>query len=670
MKDLLLHYGTLLCWAGALFYAGRFAADRLKEDGRLPALLAMAAVALPAGLLPFLLPPRGGYDNEHDLECLGAAFFTLKPELFRLYKEYSPLFTDGLADLLSGRSLEAVLWKNRLLPALSSCALFAALRRAGAGLAAAAGGTALVFLSFLSLLSASSFATTSGVMFVWSLSLLALADLHAAPEPDARRLAWVLATTVLVAGARFEFLPANFLLLAASLWSKPRARLRGLLRAPRLLLLLAGAALLAPWLARAAALSPERQLAGKYEPALNLASQLGDRNLAVLAGAGPAYPAPGGAPAAPPSKLGHALAWLFTLGALAAAAAGPLRRRGGLALAAALLAWCLYFASIYGPPDLYPLHFMRHQLFFFVPFALLAALGLRGAEEAASARPAAARAFPFALAALVAGYAALNVRAARSFDAELRTNDRELAFLAGARRDWPDACAALYPRYSRHTFRDAVLAKYFPGLPGPGKDFPPCLLKYASPEPFIFNDPAPPPLAQAPLLPGPAPAWREASFSHAFYTTFRPGAAEREETVAPVPLRIGFYPPGSQRDKAYLLSAAGLRAFSACDRAGARTLLRLAAEADPSCLNCAYFLALAGAALGQDPGASLSRIGKAAPAGPGPAHLELAAALRAGDAERAEAAIETLETANPGLFLGAPLKAGLRCGQLPPGPDK
>ena len=674
MTDLLLHYGTQLCWALALAGAGRFAAERRRDEpDRRAALLALAAVALPAALLPFLLPPRGGYDNEHDFECLGTVFFTLKPRLSLFFKEYSPLFTDGVTDLLSGRSLEAILWKNRLLPALSACALFGALRRLGASLAVAAAGTALLFLNFLSLLNASAFSTTSSIMFVWTLSLLALADAHAAPEPGAWRLAWTLSTTALVAGARFEFLPVNFLLLAAVIAAKPPEQRRALLRPARLLLLLAGACLLAAWISRSAALDPARQLVGAFGPARNLASELGSRNLSVLAGLRPAYPPPGGNMAPRPAAADHALAWLFVLACAACAFAAPARRRSNLLLAAPLLAWALYFSAIFWTPDFYPLHFMRHQLYFFTPFALLAALGLHGLEGAAARRPSAARAFPWLLAALTAAYAGLNARAALSYNGELRTNDRELAFLAGARRDWPAGCAAVYPRYSRLTTRDTVIAKYFPGLPERGGTAPGCLLKYASPESFVFTDPAPPKLAQAPLLPGPAPAWREAAFPHAFYTVFRAGrgAPPRIETTAPVPLRIGFYPPGSPRDRAYLLASAGLRAFGACDRDGAGSLLRAAAKEDPACLNCAYFAALGEAwrGRGREAGAALDRLRNESPGGLADAHLALAASLLAGDAS-AEAAVSDIETADPGFFLGARFRAGLRCGQLPSPPIK
>ncbi|MDP2865821.1 MAG: hypothetical protein Q8O90_06235, partial [Elusimicrobiota bacterium] len=175
MREYLLQYSVILSWAVSLLFLGKFAFDWWRcEPSRGNALLALTAIAVPAAIAAFLLPPRGGYDNNHDYLSLGTTFFTARPVVFPLFKEYSPLFTDGLADLLSGFSLRAVLWKNRLLPVLSLFIFFAGLRRLGAGLAASAGAAALLFLNFLSPLNASSFSTTSSNMFIWLLSLLAL----------------------------------------------------------------------------------------------------------------------------------------------------------------------------------------------------------------------------------------------------------------------------------------------------------------------------------------------------------------------------------------------------------------------------------------------------------------------------------------------------------------
>ena len=202
MREYLLQYSVIFSWAISLFFLCKFALDwRREEPSRGNALLALAAIALPAVLAAFLLPPRGGYDNNHDYLCLGTTFFTSRPLVFPLFKEYSPLFTDGLADLLSGFSLRAVLWKNRLLPVLSLFIFFTGLRRLGAGLAASAGAAALLFFNFLSPLNASSFSTTSANMLIWLLSLLALFDAHASARLGARSLLWILATTILVISA-------------------------------------------------------------------------------------------------------------------------------------------------------------------------------------------------------------------------------------------------------------------------------------------------------------------------------------------------------------------------------------------------------------------------------------------------------------------------------------
>ena len=673
MREYLLHYSVIFSWALSLFFLGKSALAWWRgEPSRRGALLALAAIAVPAAITAFLLPPRGGYDNNHDYLSLGTTFFTTRPLVFPLFKEYSPLFTDGLADLLSGFSLRAVLWKNRLLPVLSLFVFFTGLRRLGAGLAASAGAAALLFLNFLSPLNASSFSTTSANMFIWLLSLLALFDAHASPRLGAGNLLWILATTVLVISARFEFLPVNLLIFAAVLISKPAGERKALAKPASLLLLIAGAGLLALWGARALSANPERMLRDLSSPVQHLLSQLGTRNLAIPFGAGlPAAENPGPQTAEAVGGAAAALCLLFLLFSVAGALLGGFADREKAkrygAFLAVLLLWLGYFSAIFSSADHYPLHFMRHQLYFFLPCACLFALGLEGFESAAKRLPAAwTGAFGALLCLCLAAYAALNARAAFGLNAELRTNDRELAFLMEAQSGWEPGCLAIYTPAGRDDARAALLAKYFPVMDacagGPGQ----CLLKYVSPEPVIFDRPAPP-LAQKPLLAGTeGEAWRSASFKHSFYTILQSpggaGAPYRLEKAGPLPLTLGFFRPDhAGRDKAFLASAAGACAFSAGNHAEAGRRFAEAAREDPSCLNCGYFLALSEAALGRrrEAAAGLERTEKAAGGLP-PAQRSLILDLSGGKVREAEAAALELESRDPYFFFGKKLSAGIR----------
>jgi hypothetical protein len=628
MLEYLFQYSVILSWALNICFLAKFAADWWrKEPSRRNALLALAAIAVPAAIAAFLLPPRGGYDNNHDFLCLGTTFFTGRPLVSPLFKEYSPLFTDGLVDLLSGYSLQALLWKNRLLPVLSLFVFFTGLRRLGAGLAASAGGAALLFLNFLSLLNASSFSTTSANVFIWLLSLLALFDAYARPRLSAHGLLWILASTVLVISSRFEFLPVNLLIFAAVFFAKPAAEQKAVFRTANLLVIVFGAALLAAWAARVLGGNPERMLRDLSSYGQHLYFHLGERNLAVIAGAGLPLPENTG-PQAAVSVAGAAvvLCWLFLLAPLAGAALGCLadkkRTRRCLGFLAVLLAWLGYFSLIFSAADRYPLHFMRHQLYFFLPCAYLFALGLDGLESAARRLPGAGNKIFYALLAfLLACYAALNVRAALALNGALRTNDKELAFLMEAQRGWEPGCQVIHPKRDNTDTRGDLIAKYFPVMTGcavgPGQ----CLLKYISPERAIFTDPETSPLAQQPLSAGPgSEAWRSVSFKHAFYTTRRKqdgaGFLSRHETTDPVPLTIGFFRlENSGRDKALLNSVAGACAFIARDRSSANLKFQEAAREDPSCLSCKYLLAVSEAALGRHQAAAdlLKKIDKASP---------------------------------------------------------
>ena len=559
-----------------------------------------------------------------------------------------------------------MLWKNRLLPLLSMFVFFGGLRRLGASLAVSAGGTALLFFNFLSPLNASSFSTTSSNMLIWLLALLALFDAHAAKSLGARSLAWILSSSLLVAAARFEFLPASLFILAAVLYAKPAGERKALLRPANLLLIAAGACLLALWSARALAPGPARQLNSSFRPAANFAAQLGTHNLAILAGQRPREDSgalqrdePEAAPAA------AALAWLFLLVSAAGILLGALGGGGrSPGLAVPLFLWIFYFSAIYGPPDFYPLHFMRHHLYFLVPLAYLFTLGLAGFESAA-ARLGRSGAFAVLLAVLAAAYAGLNAKTALAFNGELRTNDRELALLLEAQRRWEPGCLAVHPKLRHDGTRADLIAKYFPVLSNCAAATAACALKYVSPEPYIFPGAVHDPLARRALEPGEGAPWRTASFNHAFYTILgrQPGNTGMRETDAPVPLTIGFFRMGREgRDRAFLDSAAGACAFSAGDHAEANRRFRSAAAADPSCLNCKYFLAATEAALGRPEPAEelLKKIDAAAAGALTPAHRELVRALAARDLDRAAALAGELWSRDPDFFLRENFAAGIR----------
>jgi len=355
---------------------------------------------------------------------------------------------------------------------------------------------------------------------------------------------------VLVISARFEFLPANLLLFAALIACRSRTEKAALFNKLDLSLAAVFAALLTAYGLHLSANPGVGVVVKQYahsfhELGRNLFYQLGTRNFLVVAAASPEW-------AAKVSDLRQAaccgvsaksafVCSAFILLAIFSAVAGGLADRRKLArnllALSAIGAWAAYFSFIYKPQDYYPLHFMRHQLYYFVPFVYLFALGADGAETLASRLPGRGKTAVYALcAALLASYAALNALAVLRLNSERRTNDLELEFLASVQRDWDPACVVYCPDDGHH--RKYLLKKYFPSADVCSGNGFSCLLKYVSPVPEIFRDDAV--RAPAKKAAGGAP-WRAISFRHAFYTSTVMIETGVRETQEPLPLTIGFF---------------------------------------------------------------------------------------------------------------------------------
>lgn len=650
----LLYYSVVLCWGLNVFFLARFALEWHKnEPCRVRAWAAIAVISGLAVALTVFLPVRGGYDNNHDFMCLGERFFTYSPGRMLMFKEVSPLFTDGISDFLTGNSLSAVLWKNRLLQVFSIFVFFSGLRRLGASMPVAAASTVFLFLNFLSPLNASSFSTTSSNMLIWMISLLAIFDAFAAPGPGAAGAAWIMSSLVLVISARIEFLPVNLLLLAGLAAGKILGGNRFFLRPGNIAVIATGAFPAAAWAFHSLAQNPANQVAGNIHPLINFFYQLGSRNLEVIAGFGLKLQGPGKVVNNAFSAASTALCIAFILLALSGIAAGCLAERKGakarLAALALLALWAAYFSTIFQPMDFYPLHFMRHQLYFFVPFAYLFALGLDGFERAAVAGGKSVFA-AFCLVALTS-YAALNAKAALGFNRELRTNDRELDFLMKAQREWPAQAFAVHPVRNRSNSRAEMIKKYFPAMPDCRSAAEGALLKYASPEPEIFTDSEPGLLDQAPLPAGPPEAaWKAISFKHSFYTAF---FGRVEETVEPIPLTIGFFRFGKTgRDRAFLETANGVCDLALGNSRKAAVKFGRAVAADPACLNCRYFLSLSYAAQGKEGAAraELAKTEKLSRAKVPAPHRALVEDLARGETDKAAESAREISHKNPDFF--------------------
>jgi len=84
---------------------------------------------------------------------------------------------------------------------------------------------------------------------------------------------------------------------------------------------------------------------------------------------------------------------------------------------------------------------MRHRLYFFIPFSVLAAAAV---DAIFPRRFSKQSAYLFSI--FLAGwYLPMNLRISKDFRHELRTNDLEWQFLYSAAKSWPPGCRAVYP---------------------------------------------------------------------------------------------------------------------------------------------------------------------------------------------------------------------------------
>ncbi len=425
-----LYLSLLLGWALNIYSFCRFAIDwQEREPAPLKAWCALAAVCLPALAVTFFLAARGGLDNGRDFIYLGSSFLPADLDDIFKFKEISPLFIKQAADELSGNSLCAVLWANRLLVSASAFLFFAVLRRLGAGLAACFSASALLFWSFPALLNADTFSANAPDLFIWMLALAAIADAHMSAEIGGRRLAWILGSSLLLAGAHYELLPANLALLAASAAIRPGAWKKSLGAAPARWLLPAAACFAGAWLVHFHGLR--------------------------VGQAGPA-------------------SWLLRLKILAARSCA----RNFLTIAGA--------SGELAPED-YTMGSMSRQLDLFLIFACLFAFAAAKpfawiGQKRKLWRNIAVSAGLM----LLSGYALLNVSAALRLNGERSQDDLELEFLSEAQRADTAGCMIYYS--GEYQYRAAVLKKYFhfTGLcenrgtaRGPSKEN--CVLEYLPP---------------------------------------------------------------------------------------------------------------------------------------------------------------------------------------------
>ncbi|MFA5139171.1 MAG: hypothetical protein WC728_08050 [Elusimicrobiota bacterium] len=470
---------------------------------------------------------RGGYDNEHDFHSLSADFFRGSGRHSPVSKEHSPVLLFWLSDRLSGGSLEAILVTQRLAWSASAALVFAAMLASGAGLFAAFLAAGAYLFHFLSILNTYAFATTNGNVLYLLSAVCALAGLFDPARDPLRNLLWFLSSALLVLASRFEFVP----LLAAgaamsavgSGWPGRLLKARGLRRAAWIAgcAVFLGAAAYWAWVLVRGGMIPkpgDERWALFSRMAESVDFHLGEHDLSPLFGI--------------PSRLAS---WIF--GGVLVLVLVRGRRSPTLLWRVFLAGWALYLPLFFPPISEYPLHSMRHHLYFLLPFLFLCGVLM----DDLFVDP---RAPLWGIASLgLAGYLGLNACHARSLDAEARTNDIEWRFLYKTRRSWPAGCRAAYPFAD---VRGELLRKYFPFEEPGGASGSGCILVYRSPHRDVLRGSLwgrEPRAEDEERFYG--PAFEEETFQHRFYTVWndpkRAGPGDFTEVKDPIPLKIGFY---------------------------------------------------------------------------------------------------------------------------------
>lgn len=475
------------------------------------------------------VPLRSGYDNDHSFDDLSFRFHS--PGAWGVVgtykKELSTLAGVSLVDILSGQRLEGILAANRILWPVCAVLTGAVLLELGAGLAGATVGAGLFGLSFLSIINAHTFSTTNWNLLYILCCLLSVCRLLR----DGASLSgwiWFFCASFIMLTARFEFAPVIVPLLFFAAWRCLKAGGGGKIL-PVLFAVWAGVCAL--WAFHLRGMVSENLFTPNYSEMFgNIAGQLGESNLSVVSGLSQDF-------------WGWTGISVMGLCAIASVIFAFRKSREWLA-PAWLLLWMAYFALIFRPLEVYPLHFIRHQLYFFLPFCLFSGWAAGHIFRLLKWRwlPVAVSAVFFMV------YGEAGVRAARSHNSSLRTDDIEWQFLMTARRAWPENCRII--TVSRK--RELLLRKYFPyAYREPTRDGD-CLLFYkpvcdeiiVELEKMYDDMPSDKGLVLDVNYSSP---WLEQKFRHRFYTTFFGRYGKAREVRKPVPLTLGIYPARQRR---------------------------------------------------------------------------------------------------------------------------
>ena len=497
-----------------------------KQEDRL-SLLCLAIFATIMIYGNFSQPVRGGYDNKHDFASISVR---LDQNLaLYSYKEVAPVLLKGVIDNISGNSLKAILYANRLLPVFSMLLLYAAFRRAGAGKAGSLAGIALIFFNFHTFLNSSSFSTTSSAFLAFSLAIAAILSAYGKKKICESDIVWIFSATALVTMSRIEHIPALVLISAALAYSAIRKKDPILKNPNSLLVSFVGIAGIAVCMFFQLSFTPQKLLHG-ISPVANFAMQMLAENMYILlssnpAGAFPALMEQSGAGSIyfeltqthpfrllSPSLFGIGgfllLAFLSIpfICCIRQAIRREYSKTNTMILALGFV--FVYFMTIYSWQDHYPLHFIRHRLFMMIPVAAIGAFSASHIYNYCTGRLRQSKtAMSAIIIALCLSYCGINLSVAGKLGNTLRSNDIEWDFLLKNQNTIRGNYQIATTVFNN---RNPFMRLYFSNGNEAGKP----LLYYVSPENYSFAE-KPRNLKPDPFL----KPFITREFNHRFYTT-------------------------------------------------------------------------------------------------------------------------------------------------------
>ncbi|MCK4935236.1 MAG: tetratricopeptide repeat protein [Elusimicrobiales bacterium] len=582
----ILSFAVNLLFLVKVFYSLFFKIDIKK---RILAALALLLIFSSSMFFLSSAAVRGGYDNNHDFGYLSGDFFNDRSmEGFLKIKELSPLITDSISDNISGFSLDSILIKNKKLMFFTALTLLAILIKLNLEYSAVMAGFGFFYFNFLVILNANTFSTTSSNIFFFMSSLLALVCFHMEKKSRKSNLIWALSAMFLVFTSRYELFIVSFagFLTVAGIYFRERSIKLNIFKKHGFL----SAAVAAYFLIYIAWFSRMSGFVSYNGPEIwevfnligNLKYQLIERNAAFFMSQ---------ASLIVPALILLSFFMIFLR---------SLKDRGKAAkniiIGSFLFLWIVYVSIIFKPLDAYPLHFMRHRLYFFIPFVILFAFSwdsamffLRGIRFFKILKPAMALS-------LILIYALSNIRTVESLQNEIRTNDIELEFLAKVQKEMGDKYVVVYPA---NDSRASLLKKYFPFHESCLRIKEKPYVKYVSSEKFITRGKGDIIQAYHPsksnYISEDDKAVFELSFKHKFYTIW-PDLETRDE----IPVKIGFYYADRPKDKAWILNSKGYCELKTGKLNEALKYFEEAVKIDSKCIVCAYNLSAAYAFLGRE----------------------------------------------------------------------